>query len=318
MRKKFSILLKIIIGVAGAFLVVHLVVQIGWREVAGTLLAHPYLILGLTAAYLTYHLLRTLALQICISVPVRFTTLFTVRLAGEAIAYIAVGSIVGDALKVALAKKELPVVEAAKGVFAEKLIYHLAGTAFITGGLCIALVRFGANKIFLYALIGMIVVFLGLFYLMSSGVQPISRLLKRVRVRRPKLREAILQTEQRIFQFRTEHPGKFLLTFIIDLTSYFYSATEVVVILIVLGYSPSLLDVWFYEGSVKAMNTASFVVPGNLGIFETTNVFLAKQIGWGQQAGLLTALIVRIRAIIWAITGYLWFLYLMAKDKKSI
>jgi uncharacterized membrane protein YbhN (UPF0104 family) len=164
----------------------------------------------------------------------------------------------------------------------------------------------------------MIVFFLGLFYLMSSGVQPITSLLKHVRVRRPKLRDAILRTEQSIFQFRKEHPGKFLLVMILDLAAYFYAAAELWVIMTVLGYSPSFLDVWCYEAAVKGTNTASFVVPGNLGIFEATNVFLAKQIGFGEQAGILAALIVRIRAILWALIGYLWFLFLMAKDKKNI
>lgn len=318
MRKTFSILLKILIGLAGAFLAVHVVMKLGWRQIASALLAHTYLILGLSAAYTIWHLTRTWTLQICMSISARLSTLFAVRLAGEALAYIAVGSIVGDALKVALAKRELPPVEVAKGVFTEKLIYHLAGTGFIIAGLCIAVVRFDSHQVFLYSLIGMIVIFFGLFYLMSSGAQPITSLLKHLRVRRPKLREAILRTEQSIFQFRKEQPDKFLVVMILNLAAYFYTAAELWVIMTVLGYSPSFLDVWCYEAAVKGMNAASFVVPGNLGIFEATNVFLAKRLGFGEQAGLLAALIVRIRAILWAIIGYVWFLYLMAKDKKNI
>jgi hypothetical protein len=318
MRKNISVLLKVILGVSGAFLAVHMIAKLGWRQIGSALVSHAYLILGLFAAYLIWHLMRTWALQICMSISARFSALFSIRLAGEAIAYLAVGSIVGDALKVGLAKNQLPPVEVAKGVFAEKLIYHLAGAGFIIIGLCIAVARLGANKILLYSLVGMVLFFGTLFYLMSSGAQPVSRILKMLHVRKQKIREGVSLAEESIFQFRREHPGKFFLTLLLNLGTFLYSSAEVFVILLVLGYSPSFLEVWYYEAVVKAMNTASFVVPGNLGVFETTNVFLARQIGWGQEAGLLAALIVRIRALLWAIAGYFVFIYLIAKNKKRI
>jgi hypothetical protein len=317
LRKRLSAIVKILTAVAGALLVFHLVSDIGWTRISHALIGHRYLILGLTVVYIVYHVLRTVTLRICINAPANFWNLFGIRLAGEAIAYLAVGSIFGDTLKVVLARKKIPLVESATGVFAEKLIYHLSGICFILVGLLVALWKFGAHKILLYSFALMILVFAAVFLLMSSGVQPISRILQRVRTKRPRIRKAILETEQSLFSFRKEHPQAFLVTLILNFLSYIYSALEVLVILIVLGATPSFWDVWYYEAVVKAMNSAAIIVPANLGIFEASNVLVAKHIAVGKDAGLLVALIIRIRATLWSILGYFWLLNLVGWKKSK-
>ena len=311
MHKRLWSAARWVIALAGAALCIHLILATGWPAIAGALQNHWIFLLAMTAVYTAYHVLRTWTLQICIPHTARFRDLFGIRLAGEAVAYIAVGSVLGDALKVALGRGRIPVVESATGVFAEKLIYHLSGAAFIIGGLLVAVFRFGVNPALVFAIAMLSVLFLAVVILMSSGAQPLARLLRHVRVRRPRLREAILKTEQSLFQFNREHPREFLAVFALDLLSYFYSVGEVYVILRCLGLHPSAIDLWYYQSVVKVMSTGMIVVPANLGIFEATNVYLSRQLAFGQEAGMITALFVRIRATAWSVIGYLWFLWLL-------
>lgn len=317
MRKHVWTAAKWLIAAAGAVLCVHLVLVTGWRPIAEALRSHWLFLLAITVVYTAYHLLRTWTLQLCIPHGTRFGELFGIRLAGEAIAYIAIGSVLGDALKVALGRGRIPVVESATGVFAEKLIYHLSGAAFIIGGLLVAVFKFGASPVLVYSISLLSVLFAATVVLMSSGLQPLARLLRHIRVRRPKLREAILKTEQALFQFCREHPRAFLATFALDLLSYFYSVAEVLVIFRVIGVHASFPDLWYYQSVVKAMNAGMLVVPANLGIFEATNVFLSRQLAFGQEAGMIAALFVRIRATAWSIIGYLWFLWLLKDPQRS-
>lgn len=312
-RNHIRILLKLLIAGAGTVLSVQLVRAVGWHQIAQAFQHHAAALFLMTVVYLLYHLLRTWTLQICIPYPVRFRKLFPIRLAGEAVAYLAVGSIVGDAAKVALAQREVPAVEGAAGVFAEKLIYHLSGAAFIMGGLFIGMLQFGASKLFLIPFGVMASIFAGFLFLLSSGAKPVSFILGKLRVCRPTLLNFLQRTEESLFQFRKNHPAAFLATVLLDWISYLYAVCEVLFILYLLKIPASFWDIWYFEAMVKMSNSATMVVPANLGIFETTNLLLARQLGFADQAGMIVALFVRIRAIIWCLLGYLCFLVLLKR-----
>jgi len=304
---------KAIAVLAGALLMARLIHQVGWGVIARAFSTNAPALIAITVVYVVYHLLRTITLRICIPHPTDFQHLFGIRLAGEAIAYLAVGSIVGDAIKVGLARKRVPVVEGATGVFAEKLIYHLAGAAFIAGGLLAALLKLSTSHVLIYSLLAMGLFFAGLFFLLSSGAQPVAWLLKRIPERRKALRDTILKTEESLFQFRTQHPRQFVIALLLNIASYFYSVLEVLFLLYVFGIHASFWNLWYYQAIVKMSNTTTFVMPANLGIFESVNILLARQLRFGEDIGMILALFVRTRAIIWSIIGYLWFAYYMTR-----
>lgn len=317
MRKHVMFCVKAVVAMAGAGLFAHLIAVTGWREIAGAIRSHWIFLLSITVIYTTYHLLRTKTLQLCVPGVSSFRTLFGIRLAGEAVAYIAVGSVVGDTLKVVLGRGRIPMVETATGVFAEKIIYHLSGAAFIIGGLLVALLRFGANQVLVYTIAVLSVLFTAIVLLMSSGAQPLAKILQRVPVRKPALREAVLETERALFQFHREHPRRFWVVWFLDLLSYFYSVGEMFAIYRLLGRQPTLLDLWYYQAVVKTMNFCMMVVPANIGIFEATHVYLAQQLAFGRDVGMIAALLVRIRATLWAGIGFAWFLSLLKSSRKE-
>jgi len=317
MSDRWKTVIKMIVATLGGYLTMRLIQVTGWSKITSAFRQHGSVLLVITLIYLTFHLLRTLSLKICLPHKIPFWSLFAVRLAGEAISYISIGSILGDSMKVVLAREKIPVVEGATGVFAEKLIYHLAGAIFLMGGVLIAVGKLGFDrKLFLFLALA-IGFFLLMIYLLSSGVQPLSRILRRFRVRRPELREAVLQTEANLFQFRKAHPYAFAFTLIIDLVCYFYASAEVFFLLYVLGMSPRFVDIWYFEAVVKMANSATMLVPANLGVFEATHLYLAKQLGFGGANGLIVALFVRIRAILWALIGYSIFLAFLSKGPTA-
>jgi hypothetical protein len=316
-RGKLLTIAKMIAAIAGAYLILRLISFTGWDRIVTAFRTHWFALLGITAIYTIYHLLRTSTLQFCTPSKASFVTLFGVRLAGEAVAYLAIGSVLGDTLKVVLARDRIPVVDSATGVFAEKLIYHLAGAGFILGGLFLAGMHLGTNRLLLYSMLAVTLFFLGLLFLLSSGFHPVSTILRFVKVRRPKLREAVLKTEESLFQFRTEHPRRFWLVFLINVLTYFYSVAEVFVIYLLLGFQPAFWAVWYYQAAVKLTSSANVVIPANLGIFEATNAFLAQQLDLGTEAGLIAALFVRARAILWCVVGYGCFVYYLYYNKDE-
>lgn len=309
--RRLLIAVKVVVASLGAALCVRLIASVGWDLVGKSLRNHAGALAIITITYVLFHLVRTWALMICIPQRTRFRDVFGIRLAGEAIAYIAVGSILGDTIKVALGRHRISVVESATGVFAEKIIYHLAGAGFIIGGLLAAVIRFGTSRALLYGLVIMLALFTGLLFLLSSGLKPVTWILRPIRVRRPKLREAILRVEESLFRFRKDHPGRFLLVFALDVFSYFFSAAQVYYLLWMFGFAPDVLDLWYFQSVIQITNTAGMIVPANLGVFEATNLFLARQLHYGDPVGILLGLFVRLRSIFWALLGYLWFLFLL-------
>jgi len=310
--------LKILIAIAGLWLCVRLVQAVGWEKIVTAFQQHGYWLIVLTTVYTSYHVLRTWTLQICTPYAARIRDLFGVRLAGEALAYIAIGSVVGDALKVVLARRKIPMVEGATGVFAEKLVYHISGFGFIATGFLIAILRIGSTPLFWACLIAALFLFFVSFFLLSSRLHPIARILKHVRVRRPKLREAVLRTEDSLFQFRARYPARFYAAVALDFASFFYATIELFFIFRILNVATSFWDLWYYQAVIRTMNSIAAFVPANIGVFEATNVYVAKQLEFGEGPGMVAALFVRIRATLWSLIGYLWFLVLIGRgDEKG-
>ena len=317
LRKHLSRILHILGAILGAWLFIRVLSSVGWKTVLSSFHTHFDGLVVLTLCYFFYHLLRTLTLKICIPRKTHFRNLLAVRLAGEAVGFVAVGSVLGDAVKVALARDRIPASEGATGVFAEKLIYQLAGTIFIIGGLLIGLIYLKGGPLVFYAICIAIALFILVLVLLSSGMRPVSRILGWLRVRKAHVLDAVKKTEESLFRFRRQRPREFLTVLALTLLSYFYSVAEVLFILFILGTPSSFWNIWYYEGVVKFMNVSSVLVPGTLGVYEATNVALAKQLGLGAAAGMTVALFIRIRGLIWCAVGYICLLHLTTRKKPE-
>ena len=126
----------------------------------------------------------------------------------------------------------------------------------------------------------------------------------------------IRNIDQATCTFMKDHPKKFWLVFFYcTLTTVFY-VFQVYLIMVFLGFSPSVLDVV----TVYALtNLACLVpIPGSLGTYEAGGaiVFAAQKMGAG--AGLVFSLVMRIGAIIACIPGLAFLPYYGLKVKDTV
>lgn len=306
--------IKIAFVIIGALLFAYFAGKTGWQRIADTIHDHAPLLIALIVVFTLYHFLRTLTLQLCIPAPTNFWHVFNFRLAGEAFAYLTIGTIAGEFVKIAMARDKLSASDAATGIFAEKLIYALSGAAFIISGLFAAVFIFGKNVLILSAISVLTVGFITLLYLMSSGIRPFTTLLKRYQNK--SFFQTLIRTEESLFRFRTLYPTRFLAVFLLNFVSFFYPVIETGFIFRALGYDLNLLQLWYLQAVLKIANTANIILPANIGIFEAAHIFVTKQLMMGTVPGMLVAIIVRIRAIAWSLIGYLVFVYLLHKRKQ--
>lgn len=307
-------LIKIAFALIGAFLFAYFAGKTGWQRIADTIHDHALLLVALIIVFTLYHLLRTYTLQLCIPAPSNFWHVFNFRLAGEAFAYLAIGTIAGEFVKIAMARDRLSASDAATGIFAEKLIYALSGAAFIISGLFVAVFIFGKNVLILSAISVLTVGFITLLYLMSSGIRPFTSLLRRYQTK--PFFQTLIRTEESLFRFRSLYPRRFIVVFLLNFISFFYPVIETGIIFRALGYDMNFFQLWYLQAILKIANTANMILPANIGMFEAAHIFVTKQLMMGTAPGMLVAIIVRIRAIAWSLIGYFVFLYLLHKRKQ--
>jgi hypothetical protein len=309
-------LVKLFLSAAGLILFLFLANSTGWRLILNTIQRHAFFLLILVCVFFLYHLLRTYTLKLCIPAPCNFWHVFQFRLAGESFAYFALGTVAGEFVKIALAKDRLAASDVATGVFAEKLIYSLSGAAFIVCGLLVASYKLGANRWILLVIAILSISFFIVLYLMSSGVRPLSYLFRKYRDKA--FFRTLQQSEEGVFRFRSLYPRKFLAVFVLNFASYFYAVVEAGFIFNVLGYSLNFLQLWYLQAVLKTANSANLILPANIGIFEATHMIVTKQLLLGTEAGMLVALMVRVRAILWSLIGYFVFLYLLHNVNREV
>jgi hypothetical protein len=107
------------------------------------------------------------------------------------------------------------------------------------------------------------------------------------------------------------YPRKFLAVLFLNFVSYFYAVVEAGFIFNVLGHSLDFLQLWYLQAVLKTANSANLILPANIGIFEAAHMMVTQQLMLGTETGMLVALMVRVRAIIWSLIGYFVFLYLL-------
>jgi hypothetical protein len=87
--------------------------------------------------------------------------------------------------------------------------------------------------------------------------------------------------------------------------SYFYPVIETGFIFYALSYSLGFFQLWYLQAVLKTANIANLILPANIGIFEAAHMMVTKQLLLGTEIGMLVALMIRVRSIVWSLIGYL-------------
>lgn len=304
----------------GLGLLVYVINKVGLQPLFDALLRIGFgffFILGLSGVR---HVLRTISMRAAVPAEhrrVTFRQAFAARLGGEAISFLTfTGPLLGEATKVALLRKRVPLTYGVPALVVDNLLYNLSVVFFVLSGACVML--------FIYRLPGPVNTVL----LLIAAVAALGILAAAVAAKRrvmlltwiidrlaqlrlsPKVilkrRHHIYHLESKVYDFYKHHPGAFFGMIVCNLLAHVSSVIEVYVALHMLGFRPGVSQAYIIESLTKVINFVFAFVPGTIGVYEGgTEVILNKGLGFSPAAGLALALVRKAAIVCWTTVGLL-------------
>lgn len=265
------------------------------------------------------HVLRTLAMMISIPAEHRgfaFSQAFAARLGGEAISVLTfTGPLLGEATKVALLKKRVPVVYGVSALVIDNLLYNLSVVFFILSGAVVMLLFYPLPGYARYVLFGIAVtsaVGIGIAAIAAGRrVMLLSLVLERM-ARWGIAPEAITkrkakfsELEAHVYNFYEERTGAFFGIICFDLLSHAVSVFEVYITLRLLGLVPIVQAAYIIESLTKVINFVFGFVPATIGVYETGTGIIFKTLGFATATGVALAFVRKAGLLFWTLVGLL-------------
>jgi putative ABC transport system permease protein len=265
------------------------------------------------------HVFRTLAMWSAVPREhrrVSFVQAFAARLGGEAISFLTfTGPLLGEATKVALLRRKVPLTYGVPALVVDNLLYNLSVVFFILTGACVMLITYQLPPLVYYILLGIAVVAaLGIIAVALAAkrrIMLLTWLLDRLAELRlsPKVilkrRQHIHHIESKVHDFYKHHPGVFFGMIACNLLAHTTSVVEVFVTLRMLDYSPNVAQAYIIESLTKVINFAFAFVPGTIGVYEGGTEFILNRLGFTAATGLALALVRKAAIVFWTSIGLL-------------
>ncbi len=318
-RRSF-IWLQALAFLIGLALLIYIVNRIGLQPVFDALLRIGFLgfVLVLTISGFR-HFLRTIAMRAAVPREHRqisFSQAFAARLGGEAISFLTfTGPLLGEATKVALLRRKVPLTYGVPALVVDNLLYNLSVVFFILSGACVMLFSYQLPPPVYYVLLSIAVVAgLGIvaaalaakrrIMLLTWAIDRLAelRLSPKVILKR---RQHIHNIESKVYDFYRHHPGAFFGMIACDLLSHVASVVEVFITLRMLGYQPLVSQAYIIESLTKVVNFVFAFVPGTIGVYEGSTAIILDNLGFAAAAGLALALVRKAAIVFWTSIGLL-------------
>ncbi len=248
----------------------------------------------------------------------RFTFLqaFAARLGGEAISFLTfTGPLLGEATKVALLRKRVPLTYGVPALVVDNLLYNLSVVFFILSGACVMLFTYTLPSPVYYSLVVIATVaalgiaaaalaakrrIMLLTWLMDQTAR--LRLSPKVILKR---RQHINHIESKVYDFYKHHPGVFFGMIVCNLLAHATSVVEVYVTLRMLDYAPQVSQAYIIESLTKVINFVFAFVPGTIGVYEGSTEIVLQALGFAAATGVALALVRKAGTIFWTSIGLL-------------
>jgi putative ABC transport system permease protein len=265
------------------------------------------------------HILRTIAMSLAVPAEHRrfnFFQAFAARLGGEAISFLTfTGPLLGEATKVALLRKRVPLTYGVPALVVDNLIYNLSVVFFILSGACVMLFTYHLPPLVSDTLIAIAVIAaLGIVAAALAASRRIMLLtwiidlMARLRLS-PKVilkrRQHIYHIESKVYDFYKHHPGVFFGMVGCNLLAHVSSVVEVYVTLRMLGFTPHLAQAYIIESLTKVINFVFAFVPGTIGVYEGGTEVVLQALGFVAATGVALALVRKAGTIVWTSIGLL-------------
>jgi hypothetical protein len=252
----------------GLGLLIYVINRVGVQPLFDALLRIGFgflVILGLSGLR---HFLRTISMRAAVPPEHRqisFRHAFSARLGGEAISFLTfTGPLLGEATKVALLRKRVPLTYGVPALVVDNLLYNLSVVFFILSGACVMLMVYPLPAQVNVVLIGIAVIAaLGILIVAVAAKRRVMlltwfidrtaqlRLSPKVILKR---RDHIYHIESKVYDFYKHHPGAFYVMIACNLLAHATSVVEVYLALNFLGFRPDWAQSYIIESLTKVIN----------------------------------------------------------------
>jgi putative ABC transport system permease protein len=301
----------------GALLLIWLIRKVGVQPIFAALSRVGFGFFIVVATNGLRHVLRTIAMRLSVAPEHRrfsFFQAFAARLGGESMSFLTfAGPLLGEATKVAMLRKRVPLVHGVPALVVDNLLYNLSVVLVIFGGACWMLFAYPVPPIAREVLIIIALVsFLGLIAatmatrrrvtLLTNSIDRLARRGFRPRFLRTR-RHHIYRVELTVYGFYKRRRAAFFSMIGLDLASHITSVFEVYITLNLLGFVPSVGAAYIIESLTKVINFAFGFVPGTIGVYETGNGIILRTLGYATAAGVALAIVRKAAIVFWTVIG---------------
>ncbi len=303
----------------GIGLLVFVINRVGVQPIFDALLRIGFGFFYLLAISGLRHVFRTIAMRAAVPTEHRrisFLQAFAARLGGEAISFLTfTGPLLGEATKVALLRKRVPLTYGVPALVVDNLLYNLSVVFFILSGACVMLFTYQLPPAVYYVLIGIAAVAaLGIIaaglaakrriMLLTWAMDQLAqlRLSPKVLLKR---RHHIHHLESKVYDFYKHHPAAFFAMIACNLLAHVSSVVEVYVTLHMLGYDARVAQAYVIESLTKVINFAFAFVPGTIGVYEGGTEVILRALGFAAATGVALALVRKAGIVFWTTIGLL-------------
>ena len=317
--RRFFIWLQGFAFLLGIALLAFVINRVGVQPIFDALLRIGFGFFFVLAISGLRHFFRTIAMRAAVPSEHRrisFLQAFAARLGGEAISFLTfTGPLLGEATKVALLRKRIPLTYGVPALVVDNLIYNLSVVFFILTGACVMLFTYQLPPAIHYLLIGIAVI--SAFGILASALAAKRRImlmtwvidrLAQLRLS-PKVilkrRHHIHNLESKVYDFYKHHPAAFFGMIACNLLAHLSSVVEVYVTLRMLGFTPHVSQAYIIESLTKVINFAFAFVPGTIGVYEGGTEIILQALGFAQATGVALALVRKAAIVFWTTIGLL-------------
>src|SRR5688572_10378802 len=234
----------------GFGLLIYIINRVGVQPIFDALLRIGLGFFYLLAISGARHVMRTIAMSAAVPREHRqfsFFQAFAARLGGEAISFLTfTGPLLGEATKVALLRKRVPLTYGVPALVVDNLLYNMSVVFFILSGACVMLFTYTLPAPVYYSLI--VIATVAALGIVAAALAARRRIMlvtwlmdQTARMRlSPKVilkrRQHIYHLESKVYNFYKHHPAAFFEMIACNLLAHTASVTEVVLALRMLGF----------------------------------------------------------------------------------
>ncbi|MFN2455145.1 MAG: ABC transporter permease [Pyrinomonadaceae bacterium] len=303
----------------GLALLVFVINRVGVQPIFDALGRIGFWFFALLAISGARHSLRALAMSRAVAPEHRrfnFFQALTARLGGEAISFLTfTGPLLGEATKVALLRKRVPLNYGVPALVVDNLLYNLSVGVFVLSGACVMLASYSlptpvSYTLFLIASVSALGIF-AVALAASRRVMPLTWIIERLarfRLLRKRVlaqRAQVNRLETDVYDFYQDRRGAFFAMLGFDFLSHATSVLEVYVTLRMLGLQPDAHGALVIESLTKVINFVFGFVPATIGVYEGGTEVILRTLGFPAAAGVTLALVRKAGAVFWAALGLL-------------